>query len=74
MTAVKKYEGTYVRCGYRQAWIMWDMSNGHSGWKRDCGKGFLWVFQTREAARAHRKKQHAEKLGARLSSPVNVFK
>lgn len=64
--------GEYARCGWRRAWIMWDLDNGHAHSKTDPGKGYLWVFSTRENARSHRKKQHANEGNARLSLPFKI--
>ena len=64
--------GAYARCGWRRAWIMWDMDNGHAHGKNDSGKGYLWIFATRKAAINHRRKQHAAKGNARLSFPFKI--
>lgn len=62
----------YVQCGWRQAWVMWDMDNGHAWGKKDAGKGYMWVFSTRKAALLHRKRQHAKLHSARLSMPFKI--
>jgi hypothetical protein len=62
----------YVTCGYRRAWIMWDLDNGHSWGGNDPGKGYVWVFKTRKEALEHRKKQHKGRLNARLSKPIKI--
>ncbi len=62
----------YVRCGWRRAWIIWDMDNGHAWSKNDSGKGYMWVFSTRKKALLHRKTQHAKNNSARLSVPFKI--
>lgn len=62
----------YVKCGWRRAWIMWDLDNGHAWSTRDNGHGYLWVFTTRKEAIQHRRKQHLKRFGARLSMPVKI--
>lgn len=66
------FTGEYVRCGWRRAWLMWDMDNGHAWHHGDAGKGYLWVFSTRQEALAHRKQQHAKPDAVRLSMPFKV--
>lgn len=62
----------YVACGWRVAWIMWDLGNGHSWGKRDPGKGYMWVFRTRKDAIEHRRKTHRRKRSVRLSRPFKI--
>ena len=62
----------YIRCGWRRAWIMWDLDNGHAWDKQDPGKGYMWVFPTRKEALMHRRKQHKKKFGAELSMPFKI--
>lgn len=62
----------YVTCGWRRAWIMWDLANGHACSKNDPGKGYMWVFKTRREALEHRKLQHCKPLNARLSYPFKI--
>ncbi len=64
--------GKYVECGWRRAWIMWDMCNGHACNQSDPGKGYLWVFKTKREALLHRRKQHSNNLNARLSMPFKI--
>lgn len=64
--------GEYAQCGWRRAWIMWDLDNGHAHNQNDPGRGYLWVFKTKSDALKHRKKQHAKKLCARLSKPFKI--
>lgn len=64
--------GEYARCGWRRAWIMWDMDNGHAWGQNDAGKGYLWVFSTRKDAMTHRKAQHSKKHHAKLSMPFKI--
>lgn len=59
--------GTYCPASYGKAWVCWDLDNGHSN-----SKGYLWVFPTRNEALTHRKQQHKEKFGARLSPPMRI--
>ena len=66
-----KTTGEYVRCGYKHAWIMWDLDNG-GPCRRLPGRGYMWVFKTREEARKHRKAQHRRKHYARLSQPFKI--
>ncbi len=67
-----KIEERYIQCGWRRAWIMWDMGNGHAMNKNDPGKGYMWVFKTRKEAMTHRKKQHSNKKSVRLSMPFKI--
>ena len=69
---MSKYVGNYVQCGYRRAWIMWDLGNGHAWGKNDAGKGYMWIFKTRSAALKHRKEQHKNPSHVRLSYPVKI--
>lgn len=62
----------YVQCGWRRAWIAWDLDNGHACSKGDAGKGYMWVYKTRREALEHRKTQHKNPHHARLSYPVKV--
>ena len=62
----------YVTCGYRQAWICFDLVNGHYWNQNDPGKGYMWVFKTRQEALAHRRAQHKMKHGAQLSYPTKI--
>lgn len=48
----------------RVVWVLFDLDNGHPGEKH-----YLWWFETRALAMAHRKRQHAMKHGATLSMP-----
>lgn len=64
--------GNYVSCGWRRAWVMWDLDNGHARNKQDPGKGCMWVFRTRADARKHRKAQHKVDHYARLSAPFKI--
>lgn len=66
------YVLNYLSCGYRQAWIMWDLDNGHAYDKKDIGKGYIWVFSTKKEALEHRKKQHSNPDFARLSMPKKI--
>lgn len=59
----------YVKCGYRKAWVMFDLDNGHDG---KYPKGYCWVFKTKREAIEHRRKQHNKEFGARLSVPILV--
>ena len=71
MTTVESIEN-YVACGWRRAWIMWDMGNGHACNKKDDGKGYMWVFPSRAEAMAHRRWQHKNPDNVRLSMPFKV--
>ena len=62
----------YVSCGYKRAWLMWDLDNGHAWSKNDSGKGYAWLFPTKAAALKHRKKQHKKKNTAMLSYPIFI--
>ena len=62
----------YVPCGWRRAWILWDLDNGHAWDKRDNGKGYMWVFSSRKEAISHRRKQHKNEYYARLSMPLKI--
>ena len=62
----------YVRVGFRRAWCMWDLDNGHAYGERDPGKGYIWLFATKKEALDHRKKQHQKKFGASLSLPFLI--
>lgn len=48
-------------------WMMWDLSNGHKGYR-----GYIWIFRTKKEAMDHRRKQHKSKTGARLSIPIKM--
>ena len=50
-------------------WVCFDLDNGHSNGKKDAGKGYAWIFRTREEARQHKCNQKTKKFAARLSSP-----
>ncbi len=65
-------EGIYIQCGFRRAWAMWDLDNGHAHGKNDSGKGYLWVFKTRKEALKHRREQHKFEECARLSKPFKI--
>jgi hypothetical protein len=62
----------YVPCAHKRAWLCFDLDNGDSNNKNDPGKGYVWVFKTREEARKHKQKQKDMKFGARLSQPIKV--
>ncbi len=49
------------------AWVLFDTGNGHKGLYR-----YLWWFNTRREALAHRKSQNAVKGNARLSRPYRM--
>lgn len=51
---------------------MWDLDNGHAHYTRDPGKGYMWVFTTKREALEHRRKQHRNKMNARLSQPFKL--
>ena len=61
----------YVPCGYKRAWLLFDLDNGHSNGERDVGKGYVWVFRTQKEAINHKKAQKG-KSGARLTAPIRV--
>lgn len=67
-----KYVKNYVQCGWRRAWIMWDLDNGHARGDYDPGKGYVWIFSTRKKALEHRKNQHKKPNHARLSYPRKI--
>lgn len=69
---MKKQVDNYVRCGFRSAWIMFDLENGHSCGKNDSGKGYIWIFSTRKEALKHRKNQHDNPSYVKLSYPIHV--
>lgn len=69
---MKKQVDNYVRCGFRSAWIMFDLENGHAWGKNDSGKGYIWIFSTRKEALEHRRKQHKDPSHVRLSYPVHI--
>ena len=50
-------------------WVLFDLDNGHNG-----AQHYLWYFETRAQARAHRASQARDYpvSGARLSVPVKV--
>ena len=62
----------YVPTGWRRAWIMFDLDNGHSWGKNDPGKGYIWVFRTKREALAHKKYQNTREFAAKLSPPIKV--
>ena len=62
----------YVRCGFRSAWIMFDLGNGHACGQNDSGRGCIWVFSTRKEALEHRKSQHSNPKFVTLSYPIHV--
>lgn len=62
----------YIKVGYRRFWVMFDLDNGHQWNSRDIGKGYIWVFESRKKALAHRKAQHSNRDNARLSYPKFV--
>lgn len=68
----KKISENYVKCGWRKAWIMFDLENGHARHKNDPGKGYIWIFESRSKALKHRKQQHKNPRHVRLSYPVKV--
>lgn len=47
-------------------WMMWDLVNGHKGYR-----GYIWIFRTKKEATDHRRKQH-KNGGARLSLPIKI--
>lgn len=65
-------KGRYVQSAWRRAWIMFDLDNGHKCGRNDVGKGYLWVFETKAKALAHRKEQHKLPFGAKLSEPILI--
>jgi len=62
----------YVTCGWRRAWIMWDLDNGHANSQNDSGKGYFWVFKTKREALEHRKEQNKLIFGAKLSKLFKI--
>lgn len=62
----------YVSCGWRRAWIMWDLDNGHAWSSGDPGRGYMWVFKTRKEAMEHRRIQHQNPKNVRLSLPFKI--
>lgn len=62
----------YIQCGWRRAWILWDLDNGHAQTERDNGKGYMWVFSSYKEAMNHRRNQHKKEGNARLSIPVKI--
>jgi len=62
----------YIECGWRRAWIMWDLDNGHAWSKGDPGRGYLWVFKTKKEAIEHKRQQRKMEFGAKLSKPFLI--
>lgn len=56
----------YLPAG-KTLWVLFDMSNGDKSARR-----YLWWFDTRKAARAHRASQTGTPGTARLSAVVKV--
>lgn len=52
----------------KSIWLLFDLANGHRRSRR-----YLWWFDSRKDAMAHRKEQHAMPHGARLSFPVRAL-
>ena len=52
---------------YKSFWVLFDLANGHKAKGR-----YLWWFDTRKDAMAHRKFQHKDPSNVRLSMPVKV--
>lgn len=67
-----EHNGVYVPCAWRQAWIMWDLDNGHSCGPNDVGRGYFWVFKRKSDALKHRREQYKNKFSARLSVPFKI--
>ena len=63
-------KGTYVQCAWRKMWIMWDLDNGHY-FLNNGGKGYVWIFRTRDEAKEHKRKQRLIG-GANLSKPIKI--
>ena len=53
----------------KHIWLMFDLSNGHRGSSR-----YVWWFETRKDAFAHREWQMSQKHGADLSQPVKFVR
>lgn len=48
-------------------WLLFDLNNGDAGSRR-----YVWWFNTRGMAMAHRRHQHKMEFGAKLSMPVRA--
>ena len=62
----------YVECGYKKAWVLFDLDNGHSYGKNDAGKGYMWVFSTKKQALDHKRSQKSLPNSAKLSKPIKL--
>lgn len=62
----------YIKVGWRRAWILWDLDNGHAKNQKDNGEGYFWVFTSRQEALNHKKYQYKLKNHARLSQPIKI--
>ena len=58
-------EGGEVKPKGKEIWVLFDLSNGDAMSKR-----YLWWFDTREEAMAHRKWQKRQRYAAVLSLPT----
>ena len=63
----------YIECAHKKMWVCFDLDNGHSSGKKDAGKGYAWIFRTREEARQHIRNQKTKKFAALLSSPRKLI-
>ena len=49
----------------REVWLLFDQANGDEGSRR-----YVWWFDTKGAALAHRRHQHRHPSNAKLSMPI----
>ena len=55
-----------IRIAPRDVWFLFDISNGGLG-----VRNYVWWFESRAKARAHKKEQHADSSHARLAGPFH---